>query len=69
MEKAARLFGAAQAIYDAAGSKSDKADQIFVDRYTEEARAAIGEEAFEAAFSEGKAMRLKKAVASARETN
>jgi tetratricopeptide (TPR) repeat protein len=69
MEKAARFFGAAQAIYDATGYKSDKVDQIFFDRYTEEARAAIGEEAFEAAFSEGKAMRLKKAVATARETN
>jgi non-specific serine/threonine protein kinase len=69
MEKAARLFGAAQAIYDAAGYKLDITDQIFFYRYTEEARAAIGEEAFEAAFGEGKAMRLKKAVALARETD
>jgi hypothetical protein len=69
MEKAARLFGAARAIYDATGSKLAKADQIFFDRYIEEARATIGEEAFEAAFSQGKAMRLKKAVASARETD
>jgi predicted ATPase len=63
MEKAARLFGAAQAIYDAIGYKSEKADQIFFDRYTEEARAAMDDEALEAAFGEGKAMRLKKAIA------
>ncbi len=69
MEKAARLFGAAQTIFDAIGYKSDKVDQIFFDRYNSEARAAMGEEAFEAAFSEGKAMRLKKAVALARETD
>jgi predicted ATPase len=67
-EKAARLFGAAQAIFDATGFKLDKVDQMFFDRYIGEARAGIGEEAFEAAFREGQSMRLKDAIALARET-
>jgi hypothetical protein len=66
-EKAARLFGTMQAIYDAHGYKLDKSDQIFFDRYSNEARARVGEEAYEAALQEGKQMRLKKAVALARE--
>ena len=69
MEKAARLFGAAQAVFDAIGYKLDKADREFVDHYTGEARLALGEEAFSSVFEEGKQMRLKKAVALARENN
>lgn len=65
-EKAARLFGAAQAIFDTMGYKLERADQIFFDQYTKEARSAFGEEAFEAAFQEGKSLRLKKAIALAR---
>jgi len=42
---------------------------IFRRRILETARAAIGEEAFETAFREGQAMRLKKEIASAREKN
>jgi non-specific serine/threonine protein kinase len=62
-EKAARLFGAMQAIYDAIGYKLYKADKIFFDRYTREARTAIGEEAFEAAFREGQSAGLRNAIA------
>ena len=57
-----------QAIREAHDYKLNKADQIFVDRYIGEARARMGDEAFEAAFREGKQMRLKKALALARET-
>jgi tetratricopeptide (TPR) repeat protein len=64
-EKAARLWGAAQAIFDAADYKLDKVDQIFVDRYVGEARAAMGDGAFEAAFREGHAMTLQEAAAAA----
>lgn len=67
MEKGARLFGAAQAIYDATGNKSDKVDQIFFDRYNGEALAAMGDETFEAAEAEGRAMSMKEAIALARE--
>jgi non-specific serine/threonine protein kinase len=65
--KAARLWGAAQAIFDAADYKLDKVDQVFVDRYAGEARKALGDGAYEAAFREGRAMRLERAVALARE--
>jgi predicted ATPase len=67
-EKAARLWGAAQAIFDAADYKLDKTDQDFVDRYVGEARAAVGDEAYEASHREGRAMRFEHAVALARET-
>jgi tetratricopeptide (TPR) repeat protein len=67
-EKAARLWGAAQAAFDAADYKLDKIDQDFVDRYVGEARAAVGDEAYEAAYREGRAMLLEHAVALARET-
>jgi tetratricopeptide (TPR) repeat protein len=66
-EKAARLWGAAQAAFDAEDYKLDKVDQDFVDRYVGEARASIGDEAYEAAFREGRAMRFEHAVALARE--
>jgi predicted ATPase len=67
-EKAARLFGAGQAIHNAAGYKLEEVDQKFVDRYVGEACARMGDEAFEAAFQEGKQMRMKKAIELARET-
>lgn len=67
-EKAARLWGAAQAIFDAADYKLDNVNQDFVDRNVGAARAALGGEAYEAAFREGRAMRFEHAVALARET-
>ena len=48
-ETAARLWGAAQAIFAAADYKLDRVDQAFVDRYAGEARAATGDGAYEAA--------------------
>jgi len=50
---AARLWGAAQAIFDVADYKLDRVDQDFVDRYVGEVRAALGAEAYEAAFRGG----------------
>jgi len=44
-------------------------DERRMSRFVQEARAATGDEAFEAAFGEGKPMRLKKAIALARETH
>ena len=69
MEKAARLWGAAQSIYESIDYKIEKVDQDFNDQYISEARAAIGDEAFNAAFTEGRLMRMKKAIALARETS
>lgn len=67
-EKAARLQGAAQAIYNEIGYNLDPVDQKFNDRYESEARTAIGDQAFETAFEEGESMSLKKAIKLACET-
>jgi len=69
MEKAARLWAAAQAIYKATGFKLEKVDREFNDRYISEARAAIGDKLFDASFEQGRLMRLKEAIALARETD
>lgn len=69
MEKAARLWGVAKTIFEAIGYKIEKVDQDFKDRYSNEARTVIGNEVFEVAEAEGRAMQLKKAIALARETN
>jgi predicted ATPase/DNA-binding winged helix-turn-helix (wHTH) protein len=67
MEKAARLWGAAQGVFDAIAFKLVKVDQEFNERYTSEARAAIGDEAFEATFEKGRSMPLKEAMMLARQ--
>ena len=54
-------------IHDATGYKLNKVDQDFIDRYIKEARAVIGDEAFEAAFKDGRSMRLKTGIELARE--
>ena len=69
LEKAGRLFGAAQTIYDSIGCKPEKIDQEFLDRYIKEARETMGDEAFEAVFREGKSIRMKDAIAFVRETD
>ncbi len=69
MEKAAQLWGAAQSIFEAIGYKTEKVDQDFKDLYASEARTALGDEAFDAAQAKGKSMRMKRAIALARETD
>jgi predicted ATPase/tRNA A-37 threonylcarbamoyl transferase component Bud32 len=66
MEKAARLWGAAQAIFESKGFKINITEQKFLARYEASARAAIGDAAYEAAHREGKQMHLKNALALAR---
>ncbi|MDQ3130273.1 MAG: tetratricopeptide repeat protein, partial [Acidobacteriota bacterium] len=66
-EKAARLAGAAAAIYESINFKLDKVDQDFNDLYISETRAAIGDEAFDAEHSEGLKLSLEDAIALARE--
>ena len=68
-EKAARLWGAARAIFESKGFKIEITEQRFLDRYEASARSAIGDEAFRAAYREGQSMRLKKAVELARKTD
>ncbi|CAN5134483.1 hypothetical protein BH20ACI1_BH20ACI1_07200 [soil metagenome] len=66
-EKAARLTGAAAAIYESIGHKPGKVDQDFIDRYISETRAIMGDEAFDKSFDKGRSMPLQDAVALARE--
>lgn len=66
MERAARLSGAMEAIYDAAGYKIEEVDRLFLERYLDKARSAMGEQ-FTIAQDQGRAMTVEKAIALARE--
>jgi non-specific serine/threonine protein kinase len=68
LEKAARLFGAAQTTHQTIGYKLEKVDEEFVNLYLREARELMKDESFETIFKEGQTMRLKEAVAIIRET-
>lgn len=67
MERAARLSGAMESLYDAAGYKIEEVDRLFLERYLEEARVAMGPADFESARRYGRAMSVKDAIALARE--
>ena len=67
MERAARLCGAMESLYDAAGYKIEEVDRLFLERYLEEARVAMGPADFESARRHGRAMSVKDAIALARE--
>ncbi|HLW59821.1 MAG TPA: tetratricopeptide repeat protein [bacterium] len=66
VERAARLFGAAAALREAIGVPLLSSDRPDYDRAVAAARAGLGEEAFAAASSAGRAMTLEEAVADAR---
>jgi hypothetical protein len=67
-ERAARLFGATQALWDAAGVSLSWATREELEKSVAPARAALGEEAFAAAWTVGQAMSLDDAVACALES-
>jgi predicted ATPase/DNA-binding winged helix-turn-helix (wHTH) protein len=67
IEKAARLWGAAQGIFDSINFKPVKVDRDFKEQYINEARAAIGDEAFDVAFASGRTLPLKEAMMLARQ--
>lgn len=67
MERAARLSGAMEAIYDAAGYKIEEVDRLFLERYLDEARTKIGKEQFDAVQRQGKALAVEDAIALARQ--
>jgi non-specific serine/threonine protein kinase len=68
--RAARLAGAAQAIRDAIGYELERTDREARERYLRDVRAALGDAAFDAAHTEGRAMTLEQAVSAAlEETN
>jgi predicted ATPase/DNA-binding SARP family transcriptional activator len=62
-ERAARLFGAAKALREEIGVPLLPSDRTDYDRDVAAARAALGEEAFTAAWAEGRAMSLNQAIA------
>jgi tetratricopeptide (TPR) repeat protein len=67
-ERAARLFGAAEGLREALGAPLPPVDRAEHDRSVAAVRTALGEEAFTAAWAEGRAMSLDEAVAYALKT-
>jgi predicted ATPase/serine/threonine protein kinase len=64
-ERAARLLGAAEELRDALGTPISPADLPTIDATAAAARAALGDEAFDAALAAGRALTLDEAVAEA----
>ena len=62
-ERAARLFGAAEALYDAIGARQVLDYRIHHERTVARVRAQLGEARFTAAWAEGRAMPLEPAIA------
>lgn len=64
-QRGARLLGASDALYEALGAvmdSDDSDDRIPYDRAVASARSQLGEEAFEQAWQEGRAMNMEQAV-------
>jgi tetratricopeptide (TPR) repeat protein len=61
-ERAAHLLGAAEALFEALSAGLPPTQRVVHDRTAEAARAALGEEAFAAAWAAGRAMSLDEAV-------
>jgi DNA-binding CsgD family transcriptional regulator len=64
-EQAARLFGAADALFERLGTSIWPVDKVDYDRNLETARSLLGEDAFAAAFTAGRALTLQQAIAAA----
>jgi predicted ATPase/transcriptional regulator with XRE-family HTH domain len=64
-ERAAQLSGAAEALRERMGAPVSPVDRSWYDAAITHARAAIGEEAFAAAWAAGRAMTLEQAIAEA----
>jgi predicted ATPase/serine/threonine protein kinase len=67
MRRAARLFGAADQLRASSGYAIEPLDREFRDRYASEARAALDESDYAAAEREGRALRMREAIALALE--
>jgi predicted ATPase/DNA-binding SARP family transcriptional activator len=66
-ERAARLLGGADAVFEAIGADLDPAERDLHERTVADLRVRLGEETFAAAWAEGRAMSLGEAVAYARD--
>ncbi|MGQ0604706.1 MAG: ATP-binding protein, partial [Anaerolineales bacterium] len=61
-ERAAPLYGAAQALLDSVGAKLDAIDRLGYDQYVATAREQLGEAAFAKAWAAGRAMTMEQAI-------
>jgi hypothetical protein len=61
-ERAAKLCGAAQALFETTGDRTPPLDRAEFDRHIRIAREQLGEAAFEALAAEGRAMTLGQAI-------
>jgi hypothetical protein len=61
-EKAARVFGAAEALREAIGAPVPPVERPDYDRAVAAARARLGEVAFSSGWAEGRAMTLEQAM-------
>ncbi len=65
--RAARLFGAVEAILDSVGALMNTTDKADYEQNVASARAQLGEEAWQAMWAAGRAMRIEQAIAYALE--
>ncbi len=63
IERAARMYGAAEGLREQIGARTPVSDRAHYDRSVAEVRAAIGEERFAAAWAQGRATTLEQAIA------
>jgi tetratricopeptide (TPR) repeat protein len=61
-DRAARLLGASEALFEAMGTGLHPADQFEIDRYVAAVREQLDQATFEAAWAEGRAMSLEEAI-------
>jgi predicted ATPase/transcriptional regulator with XRE-family HTH domain len=66
-ERAALLFGAAQALFETTGAAMDPIDRMDYDRYLASVRSQLGEAAFSTAWAVGRALPLDQAIVEAAE--
>lgn len=59
---AARMYGAADALRETVGATPSPYERVLLDEYLNEAREALGDEAFESAWSEGRSMSFDDAI-------
>jgi tetratricopeptide (TPR) repeat protein len=67
--RAAKLYGAAQALFETTDYRTLPFDQAEFDHHIQIAREQLGEERFEALATEGRAMTMEQAIAYALETS
>ena len=65
LEQAARLLGAADALFESTGVSLKRSDQFELDRHADTLHQQLDQETFEKAYAEGRAMSLEEALACA----